>query len=215
MNLIKQVVIAASTMFAIVFFGPMTASAQMEPAIPSLSQDQVDRLNAGEIIIDVVDQLVPIGDAMGVIDYPPEPTIRVLEDFNTHSEFMTDLILSEIVGQEGDDMLCHGITDTPWPMDDREWVNRARGGPAQIDGIDAIVATFDYVEGSGNIEGARGYWLALPWGEDGSKTLLRFRVQIDLGTWLPDFLKTWGTEHFLPIKISDIRNRIEQLRSAE
>lgn len=180
----------------------------MEPSIPSLSQDQVDRLNAGEVIIDVVDQRVPIGDAMGVIDYPPEPTIRVLEDFNTHHEFMSDLIVSEVRGEENGDKLCYGVTATPWPMDNRDYMNRARGGPTTLDGIRVILVLFEYIEDSGNIADARGWWMALPWGEDGSKTLLRFRLQIDIGSWLPDFLKNWGTEHFLPLKITDIRARV-------
>ena len=185
--------------------------AMMEPSIPSLSQDQVDRLNAGEVIIDVVDQRVAIGDAMGVIDHPPEPTIRVLEDFNTHSTFMSDLIVSEVRGEENGDLLCYGVTETPWPMDNRDFMNRARGGPTYIDGIQVILVLFEYVEGSGNIADARGWWMALPWGEDGSKTLLRFRVQIDIGSWLPDFLKNWGTEHFLPVKITDIRSRVADI----
>lgn len=191
--------------------GSSVASAQMEPEIPSLSQDQVARLNAGELITDVVDQEVAIGDVMGVVDHPPEAVMLLLADFGTHSEFMSDLTLSEVVGNEGEDMLLHGITDTPWPMDDREWVNRARGGATTLNGVEVGLATFDYVPGSGNIEDARGYWLALPWGDDGSKTLLRFRVQIDLGSWLPDFLKDWGTENFLPVKITDVRARLDVL----
>ena len=187
------------------------ALAQMEPTIPSLSQAQVEQLNSGEVIIEVVDQAVAIGDVMGVIAHSPERVMRLIEDFETHSEFMSDTSLSEVVGREGDDILCRGVTDTPWPMDDREWINRARGGPVQLEGVDVVLVTFDYVPGSGNIVDARGYWLAIPWGPDGSSTLLRFRVQIDLGSWLPDFIKNWGTENFLPIKITDLRARLQHL----
>jgi len=183
----------------------------MTPSIPSLSQDQVNRLNEGELIIDVVDAAVAIGDVMGVVNHPAERILRVIEDFDSHSEFMSDMSFSEVTGRDGDDVLCHGITDTPWPMDDREWVNRARGGPANIDGLDVGVITFEYVEGSGNIVDAQGYWLAIPWGEDGSSTLLRFRLQIDLGSWLPDFLKEWGTANFLPIRITELRTRLDEL----
>lgn len=189
---------------------PAAGWAQMTASIPSLSQDQVNRLNNGEIIIDVVEGAAPIGDAMGVIDHSPEAVMNLIRDFNTHSTFMNDIALSEIVGNDGDGVLCHGITDTPWPMDDREWTIRAEGGPTQVDGIDVHLSTWSYVAGSGNIDDTTGFWLAMPWG-DGSRTLLRYRLQVDLGTWLPDFLLTWSTENFLPEKITSLRARLDVL----
>lgn len=191
--------------------GALSASAQMEPSIPSLSNDQVTRLNAGEVIIAVVEGEIPIGEAIGVLNHPPEAVLAVISDFAHYSEYMDDIALSVVDGVEGDITICRGITDTPWPMDDRTWTIRASGGPTQVEGIDVYLSTWTYVEGSGNIVDTTGYWLAIPWGDDGSKTLLRYRLRVDLGTWLPDFLMTWATENFLPERINSIRERTDEI----
>lgn len=192
----------------IVLFTTGQALAQMTPSIPSLSADQVSRLNNGEVILDSVEGAAPIGEALGVINYSAEAVMEVIRDFESYPEFMSDMAMAEIVGQDGEFFLCHGITDTPWPMDDREWTIRASGGHTQVDGVDVILSTWTYVEG--NIVDTEGYWLAIPWG-DGSQTLLRYRLQIDLGTWLPDFLMAWAQESYLPSKITNIRARLDSL----
>lgn len=189
-----------------VLFLSATAYAQVTPAIPSLSSSQFQQLNEGEILVDVVVGEVPIGDAIGVIEATPEEVMEVLRNFDDHERVMSDMILAEILEYDGDVALCHGITDTPWPMEDREWVIRASDEVTQIDGMEVILSTFEYVEGSGNLEDINGYWLFIPWGADGSHTLARYHLEVDLGTWLPDFLLEWSTENFLPIKIQGLRD---------
>jgi len=195
--------------FVGVVFLSAAAYAQPVPAIPSLSSTQFQQLNDGEILVDVVVGEVPIGDAIGVIEATPEEVMEVLRNFDDHEQVMSDMVLAEILGYEGDVALCHGITDTPWPMEDREWVIRASDEQTQIDGMDVILSTFEYVEGSGNLEDINGYWLFIPWGSDGSQTLARYHLEVDLGTWLPDFLLEWSTENFLPIKIQGLRDYLE------
>ena len=190
-----------------------SVSAQTTPSIPSLSGGQVELLSAGEIVVDVVEGAAPIGDVMGVINFTPEQVFEVVADFDKHGEFMSDLALAEVTGLDGEARLCHGITDTPWPMDDREWIIRAEGSATQVDGVDVYLVAWTYVEGSGNLIDTTGYWLMMPWGADGSQTLLRYRLQVDLGTWLPDFLLSWSTENFLPFKVTDVRNRLEVLNN--
>ena len=187
-----------------------TERAPMVPSIPSLSADQVQRLTDGEILIDTVQSAAPIGDVMGVINHTPEEVMTLVATFELHKEFYDDVIFSEVEGTDGDFQLLHGITDTPWPMDDREWVLQAAGGPTQVDGVDVIVSTWSYVPDSGNLVDTHGYYLAIPWGSDGSQCLLRYRIQVDLGTWLPDFLLTWSQENFLPNKVRNIRTWLDE-----
>ena len=78
----------------------------------------------------------------------------------------------------------------------------------QVDGMDVNLSVFEYVQGSGNLVDVQGYWLLLPWGDDGSQSLVRYHVAIDLGTWLPDFLLEWSTENFLPMKIQGLRDAL-------
>ena len=209
----KRFTLFAGLATCVLFSTINSARAQTDPAIPSLSNDQVTRLNNGEIVLDVVPGAVPVGDAMGVVDYTPEQVFNVVSDFDKHGEFMSDLALAEVTGTDGDALFCHGITDTPWPMDDREWIIRAGGGPTEVDGVNVYLVAWTYVPDSGNLVDTNGYWLAMPWGADGTQTLLRYRIQVDLGTWLPDFLLSWSTENFLPWKVIDIRNRLDALNA--
>jgi len=180
---------------------------------------------------------VPMGDTIGIIAATPEEVIRVIEDFDNYEEFMEDMAHAEILTTaervreviedmddgdeilegldidalltfEGEGALCFGITDTPWPMDDREWIIRAEGGLTTIDGMEVVLSTFTFVPGAGNLVDIDGYWLLIPWGDDGSQTLARYHLEVDLGTWLPDFLLEWSTENFLPLKIQGIRDRL-------
>jgi hypothetical protein len=189
----------------------LPALAQPTPSVPSLSQEQVDRLNLGEILVDLNTELEPpVGDALGVIDASAEACFAIISDFSIQSTWVEDIILSEVTGEEeGGIVLTRGITDTPWPMEDRVWSNRTWNGQTEVDGVMVYVSWFDYIPGSGNLEDVEGYWLLIPWGDDGSKTLLRYHIAIDLGTPMPDFLLNWGTENMLPTRVMGLRSHFD------
>jgi hypothetical protein len=187
------------------------AFADMTPAMPALSNAQVESLNGGEIITSVVEGATPEGDAMGVVNASAETIARILEDFAAYPQWMEDQPTAEVRSEENGVRRCYGVTDTPWPMDDRDWEVFAQGGPQQMDGVDVILLTWQHVPGTGNVVDTQGYWLLIPWGADGSQTLVRYRLRVDLGTWLPDFLMSWATENFLPNKIENLRSRVATL----
>lgn len=185
----------------------LPALAQPTPQLPTLSQDQVNRLNNGEILAEFNSDEEAIGDVMGVVDAPPEQVLAVIADFPGQTEWIDDLSTAEVVGEDGEYELQHGVTDTPWPMDDRTWTIRAWNGPMEVDGVPVQVSTWTYVPDSGNIENTEGYWLLLPWGDDGSKTLVRYYIILDLGGAMPDFLLDWGNENMLPTRIRGLRTK--------
>ena len=202
MRLIAVLIVTGS------LFVSASAIAQQTPEIPSLSNDQVTRLNSGEILVEVVASERPIGDVLGVVDAPAQQVLDVITDFDHYTEFMPNMGASSIIEQDGDTYVCSGITDTPWPMDDRIWTIRAWAGPQEIGGINALVSTWDYVPDSGNLVDTEGYWLLLPWGDDGSQTLVRYYLMADLGTWVPDVILNWATENMLPDMITAIKERV-------
>jgi hypothetical protein len=187
------------------------ALAYPPPSIPSLSTDQVTRLNNGEILVDMSNGDPPVGNAIGVVDAPPQRVLDVIADFPGQHQWLPDLEEATVVGQDGDRQLCHGVTDTPWPMNDREWTIRVWNGQMEVDGMQAWVSAWDYVPDSGNLRDTQGYWLMIPWGDDGQKTLVRHYLVLDLGTHLPDFLLNWATETMLPTRISALRQRLAEL----
>jgi hypothetical protein len=185
----------------------------LQISVPSLSNDQVSRLQSGAVIVDVISGSVPVGDAIGIVDARAEQIIDVIKDFGAYEDWMSDVEHSEVLEDRGGNrFLCRGETDTPWPMANRNWTVEAWGGEMQVDGVDALVSVWTYVPGSGNIADTQGYWLLIPWGDDGEKTLVRYHLRVDLGTILPDFVLEWSTENFLPAKIADLRRRVAALQ---
>jgi len=221
---ISRIVVFATALFALPALAQDEEATMPDctPAIPSLSNDQVNRLNAGEILVEVTNARVPIGDMLAVIDAPAQSIAEVILDFNAWSEFIPNITESTIVNEAGEPVnptgdpmsterltfYLQGVTDTPWPMDDRTWRMSAWYNAETIEGVPVWTSGWDYVPGSGNLEDSEGYWLLIPWGDDGSKTLVRYYLAADLGTWVPDFLLSWGTENMLPEMITGIRGRI-------
>lgn len=194
-------------------FAQVPADFPLTISVPSLSNDQINRLNNGEVLVDVVSGEVPVGDAMGVVDAPAAQIIDVIRDFANYKEWMGDIEESDVLEDDGDNnYVCRGETDTPWPMENRVWTVNAWGGETQIDGLDVLVSVWSYVPDSGNLNDTQGYWLLIPWGDNGEKTLVRYHLRVDLGTILPDFLLEWSTENFLPAKVNDLRSRVASLQ---
>ena len=192
----------------LLFVMPGFAIGEPNPEVPSLSADQVQRLQAGEVLVEVIRLNGMVGDVMGVIEAPKDQVLAVIMDYDAYTEFMPYMEAWDVTGQEGEFTICSGITDTPWPMDDRHFVVRTWSGPREIDGVQALVSTWDYVPDSGNIADTEGYWLLLPWGADGQHTLLRYYLLNDMGTWIPDFLMEWASGNLLPDTITAIRERV-------
>jgi hypothetical protein len=206
--------VACVTAAAAPALAQVPADFPLEISVPSLSNAQVTRLNNGDVLVDVIPGAVPVGDAIGVVDAPMDRVIEVIRDFAAYEDWMSDIEQSRVLEDRGNNnFLCRGETDTPWPMANRHWTVDAWGGEVQIDGMDVLVSVWSYVPGSGNLVDTHGYWLLLPWGDDGDKTLVRYHLRVDLGTILPSFLLEWSTENFLPKKITDLRRRLASLRN--
>ena len=184
------------------------AFAQPAPAVPSLSGEQIERLNGGEILVSVTVDGAMTSDVIGVLEAPAEQILAIVDDFGSYTEFMPDSAVSEVVGTDGEYRLCHGVTDTPWPVEDREYTLRVTSGPQTVDGMEVLVNTWTYVPDSGNIANTEGYWILVPWGDDGTSTLVRYFTIADMGIPLPEFLVTWASEDMLPGYLEALRGRI-------
>ena len=187
----------------------LTVSAEESPVIPSLSASQVERLTDGEILVDVREGATPPeGEAIGVIRAPLMTVVDQMRDVESYEEWMSNLVSCDLISVVDGVYTYHGVTDAPWPVEDREWTVRATAEEVAIDGVDVVLMAFEYVPGSGNIVDTRGYYMFLPWGEDGDETLLVAHMALDAGTWLPDFVLEWAQETFAPAPVLNLRNRL-------
>lgn len=198
------------TFLAVFLLMHPSLAAQPVPEAPNLSDSQIDELNAGEILVEVINGEIPVGDAIGVIDASLEQVRAILFDLDRFAEYMPDVVESEILGRDGDAYLFRAVIDTPWPMSQREFTVRIWVSEGDEEGDLQHYGTWDYVPDSGNLVDIDGFILLLPWGDDGSRTLLRYHLSVDLGTWVPDFLVSWATENMLPGMVNNIRGQVDQ-----
>ena len=85
----------------------MPALAQHDPSVPSLSNSQIERLNRGEVLIDVVSGEVPYGDAIGVINAPAGPVMEVIRSQGDPCRAMEEIGLSAAPDTNRPRTKCH------------------------------------------------------------------------------------------------------------
>lgn len=206
-----RVAFILATSFSLPLLGSTAALAERPIALPDLSAEQVDLLNAGEVLTEAIPGEAPEGFVMGVIEAPIGEVSELIVRSERYPDYMPDI---EVIAEHPDHRLLRGVTRTPWPLEDRSWTIRAEYHELGLDGVDVHLITWSYVPGSGNIEDMQGHWLLIPWGADGGHTLGCYWITADLGTWLPDFAMSWAIENFLPSKIENVRTHVPHVRTS-
>ena len=192
---------------------PILAHAQMSAESPEVEGERKSKLEAGEILVETSNEDDGIHtDLIGVVDAPPEQVWEVISDYDSQSEWMPDLKEeSRVLEREDGDEICLSANDFPWPLADRTYKLRYRYEQETVDGVERFVATWSYVDGSGNIDDIDGYWLVQPFDGDDERTLVRQQTIVDLGVSVPGFLMKRGSRNKLPNIIEALRERVGTL----
>ena len=188
---------------------PALASAQETPAIPSLSADQIAEMRDGEVMVSTQRGDPNRGEAIGIVCAPIDELWEIVLDFDNMHRWFPDMLVSDIVSRDGEGAVGYGETNMPWPVANRTWQARTVPGQRTIGGVEAYVAVYEYVDGSGNMDEMYGYWLLTP-ADDGC-TLVRYVVNADLGIWLPDVIINWASRRLLPGTVEGLGERWEAL----
>lgn len=196
--------LAAATLLALL---PSAAAAQSveAPTQPSLSADEVASIESGEVVVHTRRGTPNRGEVVGLVCAPISEVWAIVRDFNNLHRWYPDMEDSQLIATGHG----RGQTNMPWPISDRNWEIAATQGEQTVGGVSSYVATFDYIEGSGNLEEMFGYWLVREW--DNGCTMVRYVLNADLGIALPSSIVNWAARRMLPGIITGLRDRHDDL----
>lgn len=150
--------------------------------------------------------------AYGVVDAPPRTVYGVVTDYyNDKQAKMPHCRRVEPLKQEGDQTWVEFDLDLPWPLRDRIYTVVNTDRPEVRDGETIYVSTWEYEQGSGNINDTHGVWEFLPFGEN--QTLIHYTAYVDPGTPLPAWALNAATKHSVPAIIETVRRRVADLQA--
>lgn len=197
---------------ALALVSSLSSSAWAEnPCMEALSADDAADLIEGGTLRDV-DAGDPLrAEVVALVRAPVDELAAIVSDYDRATEWAPATGACAINGRDGDAVLVDGTTVLPWPLTDRTWRMRSQFGYRDVDGRNAWVLAWDYVEGSGNIDDSFGYWLLTPYDPDPSYTYVKYVVNADPGIPVPDFLFAWVTRSALPDLIDSLRERHDDL----
>lgn len=188
-----------------------SALATEAPSVTPLSDEQVAELMDGDTIRDVASGTPVRAEVVALIQAPMHELAEIIVDYDRATEWAPATPELAVSGRDGEAYLVTGITALPWPIANRTWTMRAVFGETEVEGHNAWVDVFEYVEGSGNIDDSFGYWLLLPWPDDPSYTYVKYVVNADPGIALPEFVIRWATGNALPGLIEALGERHDEL----
>jgi len=185
------------------------AIAYEPPAQPALTPEQMEEIRNGETVVRTRRGQVNRGEVIGFVCAPEDEIWSIITDFAHMTEWFPDMGESIVISQGPDGNIGQGRTIMPWPVADRTWQTNVSAERRQVGRHDSYVATYSYVPGSGNMDELYGYWLVRQYDEECS--LVRYVVNADLGTRLPDAVITWAQRRLLPGVITGLRERHAEL----
>ncbi len=177
------------------------------PAALALDDGSQARLEAGEIL---VEELEPTGGsglatrALGVVAAPPARVWPVVRDCHRFAEFMPRMKRSERRRTQDGQPTCFLVVDLPFPLAD---VKSEVGYVLERVPGEGFRRRWFHL--SGDYHHNSGSWTALPWGEEGSRTLLVYHSEARPKRALPDFVIRSARRRQLPQTFQAIEARAQ------
>lgn len=208
---IHRLPIAVVCALALLFMAT-TSAAQEEPTLANLSDAQLKKIHAGEILVDVKQgDDINRGVIIGIIQDPINDVVPYVARCWEYAPWRDNIRDTRLERRIDDNtIICSGVAETPFPASDRDGHFKVHNHTTTVEGERAFVSTFEYVKGSGNLEDMHGYWVLTPYGKNNEHTLLKHVLHVDLGSWIPSFLIRWATRRTLPATVWGIRKELKK-----
>lgn len=179
--------------------------------VPTLSEQDTKKLNAGEILIR---EFTPTGGkgvgslSIGVVEAPSDEVNAIISNCTLFWQFMPRVKKSWVKEDATAGTICHVELTMPFPLPDlwSDSTHDAREEPKghHYRGWKMVRGSYHRNDGS---------WTIIPWG-DGSKSMVVYSVDSDPKMAVPDALIRLGQVTSLPEVITRIRQRVVTLRAA-
>lgn len=208
--------VAGACLWTVLVVGT-TVSAQMEPSRAVLTEEQTEKLQSGEKIIELErDGDVVSGWMLALVQDPINDVVPLLTRCWEYSRWQDNIVDTVLVRQISDNSLvCGGKTVTPFPARDRHGHFQVEYDTRVVDGERSFVYEYEYLEGTGNLEEVFGYWVLTPYGNNQEHTLAKHSFSVNLGSRIPTFLIRWVLNRNVPELAYTIRKHLGEHRTEE
>jgi len=159
---------------------------------------------------------MPMFRGVGEVAATPDEILEVLEDVNTHAEWMPDCSEARLVRQEAEQITVYRRSSAPWPVSDRDVVVRSYieviEPGVEIHAFFASVADPDVPERSDAVRMPHlaGHWKIRSIGAGHSR--VEFQVDADPGGQLPGWLAASASRDNPIRTIVGLRERVAAAR---
>lgn len=200
-------------LFLLALLLPAAALAQtVTPSAPRLRDSQIERLEQGEKIITAEVDRINRAESVGLIDGSVAEVFAVLRDYDSFSRWYPDQVDSVLLSRSGSTGRARGEIHMPFPFPNRRYEIEVQHASREVEGHTVETLQWRYIEGTGNFAEMYGFWWIQPWQGATDRTLVRYVLYADLGTWLPDFVIRWAQRRMLPGIIDGIRSEVVRRR---
>jgi hypothetical protein len=192
----------------VVVLGSMAALAD-QVTVPALTDAEKKKLTEGGVVLHEqkpTDNRGVAGEAFGVVDAAPAEVWPVVRDCEHFSQFLPSTKKSWRKG-EGADAICFDEIELPFPLTNlwAETKSVARFEPANH-----FQREWSFVKGT--YRRNKGSWRVVPWGAEGTKSLVIYAVDSDPSMLVPDFILRSAQMGSIPKLFEGVRKRVVLLR---
>jgi hypothetical protein len=182
-----------------------------DPPPLRLNGSQKAILHGGDVHVELHEGDVNRGVVVGIIQAPLDEVRPLVERCWEYGDWRESLTDTSLVRRESSEVvICGGTAVVPFPARNRSGHFRVHNRTTTVGGVESFVSSFQYIEGSGNLEDMFGYWILQPYGPNGEHTLLKHELNVDIGGFLPGALVRWATRRTLPDTVMGIREQLNR-----
>ncbi len=173
--------------------------------VADAGEDLDARLANGDIVVSVHEEEgfdIPPMYTRAVIDAPPEKVFALVNDCNAFKTYIPRVVQSSETSREGNHSVCKFLVDMPWPMDDLSSTVEATVSSAPGKW------TREFVHKDGNFIRNDGVWTLTPFGDDGKRTRVEYKLHSAFKTMLPNAFVRSGQKGAMKDLIKSMRSRL-------
>ena len=198
----------STTLLCLLLFSflALPAFAEENPERIRLTSSQRAQIHSGDVHVELQQGDINRGVVIGIIQAPVADVAPLVGNCWEYDQWRETLIDTSLERRVSDEIvICGGTAVVPWPARNRSGHFRVHNRHESVGGINSFVSSFNYIEGSGNMEQMYGYWIIHPYGPNGEHTILKHVLNVDIGGFLPSALVRWATRASLPDTVFGIR----------
>lgn len=175
-------------------------AAMIAPSVASAGERE--RLAKGEIIIklkDIKGSDLPESTMKAVVDSPPANVWAFLKDCNKYKRHLPRTKSSKQLSRKGNVIVCRVEIDMPWPLDDL-WSRTKAVHTVRADYYRRAWTLID-----GTYTKNTGSWTVVPFGKDGKRSLVTYKVHAVPTTGVPKWMQRKASKSTLPSVMEAVR----------